>query len=198
MIKYITVTLTMFFILSGTVAASGATLASQKCESCHGKNGISTKPEVPTIAGFSSAYLKDAMKDFRSGKRHGDKFRLNGRVTDMNAIARKLSRREIKLVSRYYASKTFVPYKQQNINYSLIAKGKKIYRKNCMRCHSDNGRDPDDDAGILGGQSKTYLISQIAKFKNGKRKGPRKMMRKLKKLKANEITAVINFFASQQ
>jgi len=196
MIKYITVTLTMFFILLGTVASAG-TLASQKCESCHGKNGISTKPEVPTIAGLSSAYLKDAMKDFRSGKRHGDKFRLNGRVTDMNAIARNLSRKEISILSRYYASKTFVPHKQ-NINYSLITKGKKIYRRNCMRCHSDNGRDPDDDAGILGGQSKTYLISQIAKFKNGKRKGPRKMMRKLKKLKANEITAVINFFASQQ
>jgi sulfide dehydrogenase cytochrome subunit len=196
MIKYITVTLTMFFILLGTVV-SAATLASQKCESCHGKNGVSTKPEVPTIAGLSSAYLKDAMKDFRSSKRHGDKFRLNGRVTDMNAIARNLSRREIGILSRYYASKTFVPHKQ-NINYSLIAKGKKIYRKNCMRCHSDNGRDPDDDAGILGGQSKIYLISQIAKFKNGKRKGPRKMMRKLKKLKAREITAVINFFASQR
>jgi sulfide dehydrogenase cytochrome subunit len=191
MIKYITVTLTMFFILVGTVEAS------QKCESCHGKNGISTKPEVPTIAGLSSTYFKDAMKDFKRGKRQSEKFSLNGRVTDMNAIARNLSRKEITSLSRYYASQTFVARKQ-NINYSLIAKGKKIYRRNCMRCHSKNGTNPDDDAGILGGQSKTYLISQITKFRNGERKGPRKMIRKLKKLKAGDITAVLNFFASQQ
>ena len=191
MIKYTTVTLTMFFILIGTVEAS------QKCETCHGKNGISTKPEVPTIAGLSSAYLQDAMKDFRSGKRHGEKFSLNGRVTDMNAIARNLSREDITLLSKYYASKTFVA-REQDINKSLISKGKKIYRRNCWRCHSKNGTNPDDDAGILGGQSKTYLISQITKFRNGERKGPRKMIRKLKKLKANDITAVINFFASQR
>jgi len=141
--------------------------------------------------------LQDALKDFKSGKRQSEKFSLNGRVTDMNAIAKNLSCSEISLLSEYYASQTFVA-REQYVNKSLIAKGKKIYRRNCWRCHSKNGTNPDDDAGILGGQSKTYLISQIAQFKTRKRKGPRKMIRKLKKLKADDITAVLNFFASQR
>lgn len=189
MIKYITLTITILLI--GTVEAS------QKCDSCHGENGVSTKPEVPTIAGLSSAYLKDALKDFKSGKRQSDKFSLNGDVTDMNAIAKNLSHQDISLLSKYYASQTFVARKQY-VNKSLIAKGKKIFRRNCWRCHSRNGTNPNDDASILGGQSTTYLISQITKFKTHKRKAPRKMIRKLKKLKADDLSAVLNFFASQQ
>ncbi len=189
-----------FFFLGGATNAiagpNGAVLA-KKCERCHGKNGNSSKEQVPSIAGLSTTYFLDTMKDFRRGKRPSKKFKTKGhKETDMNHIAKRLSKEELIALGDYLVVQTFLPH-QQSFSRTLARKGQKIYKKRCRKCHTDNGSNPDDDAGRLAGQWILYLDSQLTQFSSGKRKPPKKMKKQLKKLKKGDIPALLHFFASQ-
>jgi len=41
----------------------------QVCASCHGKNGVSTNPAFPTIAGQYQSYLYHALESYKNGSR---------------------------------------------------------------------------------------------------------------------------------
>ncbi|KHD08627.1 hypothetical protein PN36_01730 [Candidatus Thiomargarita nelsonii] len=187
-------------LMAGTVIAApnGAELA-EKCERCHGKNGISDKKEMPNIAGFSAVYFTDTMNAYKNGTRQGEKFKTEGHdETDMNAIAKSFNEQELTALGDYFESLTFVP-RDQAFDSRLAHKGKKVYKKRCRKCHSSNGSDPDDDASILAGQSMSYLESQLEQFVNGERTTqPKKMKKQMKRLKDGDIPALIHFFASQQ
>jgi sulfide dehydrogenase cytochrome subunit len=189
------------FLLGGTtavVAADGAALA-EKCERCHGKNGNSEKDQVPNIAGFSSAYFVSTMEDYQKGDRPGKEFETEGHEkTDMNAIAKKFSKEELEALGEFFAKHTFQAHEQET-DPKLVKKGKKLYKKRkCKKCHTENGSEADDDAGILAGQWMPYLQSQFDQFKEGKRTQPKKMKKRFDKLEEGDIPALIHFFASQK
>ncbi len=178
-------------------AADGARLAKEKCEHCHGPQGNSSEPEVPIIAGIPRDYFLDTMKKFRSGERPAERFEAKGhRPTDMKEIAKALTREQIRALADYYEAQTFHPA-QQAFDPQLARQGARVYRKRCRRCHEDNGRSSEGDAGRLAGQWLPYLSDQLDKFLSGERKPTRKMARQLKKLSADERKAVLHFFAAQ-
>jgi cytochrome c553 len=78
--------------VAGDVIA-GATVA-QACIMCHGQNGITTLPGIPSLAGQSEIYLASQIKQFRDGKRHNE---------TMNVIAKPLSDTDIENVSSWFA-----------------------------------------------------------------------------------------------
>jgi sulfide dehydrogenase cytochrome subunit len=185
------------FFLGGTTVVTATELA-EKCVRCHGENGNSEKPEVPSIAGFSSSYFVDTMNAYKGGDRTAKKLADEDEPNDMQAITEGLSEEDIKALGDYFAEQTFVP-REQEVDSKLAKKGKKIYRKRCKRCHADNGSDPDDDAGILAGQWKPYLQAQLEAFKEGKRTTqPKKMQKQIDKLEEGDIEKLVNFFAKQQ
>src|SRR5699024_4501606 len=56
----------------GAVAPHDAQWVQQKvqvCASCHGKNGVSTNPAFPTIAGQYESYLYHSLKSYKDGTR---------------------------------------------------------------------------------------------------------------------------------
>lgn len=56
----------------GAAAPHGPQWVQQKiqvCQTCHGKNGVSTTPNFPTIAGQYESYLYHALKAYRDGGR---------------------------------------------------------------------------------------------------------------------------------
>ena len=57
---------------------------------------------------------------------------------------------------------------------------------------------PDDDAGILAGQWLPYLNYTMADFTSDRREMPKKMKKKVEKLSAEDIEAVMHFLASQK
>lgn len=77
---------------AGDVKA-GATV-SQGCVMCHGQNGITTLPGIPSLAGQSEIYLSSQIKQFRDGKRHNE---------TMNVIAKPMSDADIDNVSAWFA-----------------------------------------------------------------------------------------------
>ena len=185
----------VLMVMSMPVLASDLT---DKCDNCHGKNGNSEDDKVPSIAGFSAVTLEDAIEAYKSGDRPADKYKpKDGEETDMIEISKKLSDDDIKKSSAHYASQKFIPHKQ-TFDAKLAKKGAKVHKKRCEKCHSDNGANAEDDAAILAGQWKGYLKRQFDLIIAKEREVPKKMKKKIKKLKDGDTEALIEFYASQQ
>ncbi len=163
------------------------------CNKCHGKDGNSHEAEIPNIAKASAIYLHDALMAFKSGERKGDEYRdADGKVTDMNKLTADLSEDQITALAEYYAKKSFVPH-SQNASVAMANQGAKLFDKKCEKCHSDGGTNPEDDAGIIAGQPKDYLLKQFAAFSRGEREMPKKMAKKFKKLDDQQKQNIIEF-----
>jgi sulfide dehydrogenase cytochrome subunit len=183
---------------SATFAGDVAKLA-HECDECHGKNGNSEHPEVPNIAGFSVTYLHDTLMDYKSGERPGVKFKEeDGEEKDMNEETKDLSEEDINALAEHYAKQTFKSHAgEQKTDPKLVAKGEKLFKRSCKKCHADYGTDPEDDAGILGGQWMTYLEHQFKMFHDGDREMPKKMRKKFKKLDEADYQAIIHALGSK-
>ncbi|MDP6934044.1 MAG: AgmX/PglI C-terminal domain-containing protein, partial [Myxococcota bacterium] len=66
------------------------------CTSCHGPDGQGIAPVFPRLAGQSSAYAREQLEQLQEGTRANDPGNM------MAAIAKKLSKEEIKAVSAYF------------------------------------------------------------------------------------------------
>jgi len=64
------------------------------CASCHGERGVATMPDVPHLAGQNLTYLRDAIEQYRSGKRD---------VAVMRAAVGSLRAAETDDILRWYA-----------------------------------------------------------------------------------------------
>ena len=163
------------------------------CNKCHGKNGNSQNLDVPNIAKASALYLFDSLVAFKDGSRKGNEYKKSdGDVTDMNKITADLTEDQFNELAQYYASKQLIP-RSQTVNKEMAEIGAKIFDKNCEKCHADGGTDPEDDAGIIAGQPKNYLLKQFSNFSDGSRKIPRKMAKKYKKLNEQQKLQIIEF-----
>jgi cytochrome c553 len=88
------------FFQGEPVVSSGNTVgtppaAVQTCAACHGTDGVGILPEYPTIAGQHADYIRQALKDYRSGKRQN---------AVMNGFASQLSDADIKAVAAHFSS----------------------------------------------------------------------------------------------
>ncbi len=174
------------------VTGASAQMLAVTCAGCHGPNGASGGPATPTISGFNPEYFMEVMEGFASGEVPS---------TIMGRIAKGYSKDEIKKMADYYAKLPFVPAKQ-NFDPALAKKGAKLHQKYCEKCHSEGGKKPEEDSGILAGQWIPYLHFTMEDFIKGDREMTKKMKKKVKKLLAKEgdkgIQALMHYWASQQ
>ncbi len=198
--------LCMAALLSGAVVidAAAADIAALKgpCEDCHGKDGASKEPKIPTIGGYSAVYITDSLAIYGEKTRPCEDVKYpagehKGETTNMCDVAEKLSDEDAELVADYFAGKPFVRAKQA-FDADLAKRGKGIHELDCSKCHEDGGSSPDDDAGILAGQWMPYLEEQFEEYKSGKRPMPKKMTPKIDKLSEDDIKALINYYGSFQ
>lgn len=194
--------LTLFIFIplamtAGTAPAGDFVALVQSCEKCHGKDGNSTTPDVPIIAGFSHEGFLNTMDVFREDDRIAVEFHKPGEPeTVMNEIAKSLSDEEVQNLADYFSKRPFKPV-QQSVDTKLAQRGEVIHKKSCEKCHNENGSEPVDDAAILAGQWTPYLRRQFDNFLSGKRIVPRTMLRRIKKLSKEDIEGLLNFYASE-
>jgi sulfide dehydrogenase cytochrome subunit len=186
--------------LSGAACAADVAKVAEPCAACHGEGGVSTEADVPTIAGYSEEYFTQSMDmymnadrpcvetEYRSGSRKGLK-------TSMCEVVKGLGEGDIQLMAEYFARQKFVPTVQA-YDAEWAKTGKVIHETKCDECHSDAGREPDDNAGMLGGQKMSYLREQIGFVREGKRFTSKKMKRRLDALGNAEIEALVNYYGS--
>ncbi|MEW6647647.1 MAG: c-type cytochrome [Pseudomonadota bacterium] len=182
--------LAVLALLPATVAAapSGEALAFT-CAGCHGTDGSSVGPSMPSIAGMDPEVFVDAMKAYQADKRN---------ATIMNRLARGYTAQQLEDMAWFFARQRLhlVP---QKYDAALAARGKILHDKHCEKCHENGGRP--GDAGTLAGQWMPYLQHTMDDFMSGKRDWPRKMKRKVDAAIADEgkqaIPALIHYYASQ-
>ncbi len=188
--------------MSGIVVASGArpevmegasaSMLANSCAGCHGQNGASNGPAIPSIAGLSSQYFIETMTEFKSGKLP---------ATVMDRIARGFSARQIRLMADYFSAQPFIRAKQK-FDPKTIAVGATLHQKYCEKCHNNAGQMAEDDTGILGGQWTPYLAATMQDYLSGRREMTKKMRDKVERLmdaRGDEgLKLLLNFYASQQ
>jgi sulfide dehydrogenase cytochrome subunit len=161
-----------------------------QCGACHGMDGNSTSPAIPSIAGINENYFKYAIEEYRNGNRKSDL---------MKGFVNTLSAQEIDKLAKYYEKQTYKS-KQQAFDEALAKKGKVLHDKYCAKCHDNNGYVDPYSYGILAGQGIPYLQSAIKDYLNGTRKANSIMLAKLKRVQ-NEVgekgfEQLVQFYAS--
>lgn len=198
-----TLLVSAFLVLASTPAlASDLNALIESCNGCHGDDGVSQWNDVPTIAGIDAFVHSDALYVYQdqarpcamSGFKQGD---TSQPETNMCDIAAELSDEQIEALAEHYAALPFVPAKQE-FDAALAEQGKAIHDRDCRRCHSDGGSNPEDEASILAGQWMGYLESTFAEYAAGDREQPGKMKDKMDALSAEDTKALIHYYASQQ
>lgn len=190
------------FVAASAAFADDLETIIETCDGCHGENGISEWSEIPTIAGIDAFVHSDSLYVYRDKERpckssefkRGDTDRA---ATDMCAVVERFSDEQIDSIAEYYAKLPFVPAKQE-FDATLAAAGKVIHDKECSRCHSDGGSNPEDEAGILAGQWMCYLESTFAEYASGERAQMDKMKVKMDPLSEDDVNALLHYYASQQ
>lgn len=168
------------------------TMLAFTCVGCHGNNGASNGPAIPTIAGLSNEYFIEVMKGYAAG---------TVPATIMDRIAKGYTDDEIKQLASFFVSKTFVKAKQE-FDPKLVKAGGKLHDKYCEKCHAEGGQSAEDDAGVLAGQWTPYVMNMFDDFNSGRREAPKKMAKQMKNMMAKEgeagLHALSSYYASQQ
>jgi len=187
--------ISVFLILLSTSAFSDpqsqAAMLANTCAGCHGPDGNSLGPATPNISGLSEQYIMDAMEAFKDDERH---------ATIMNRIAKGYTEQQIELMAQYF-SKLPLKWPKQTTDATMVKAGEQLHIKYCIKCHEDNGRSSEEDAGILARQKMPYLKYILDDVLNGKHEVSIKMTDKLKALhrKSGELglQQIIHFYGSQ-
>jgi sulfide dehydrogenase cytochrome subunit len=192
----------MIGMFTSVSAAGDLAAVIEDCDGCHGNDGVSQWSDVPTIAGVPEYVQADALYLFRDNERpcsemeykQGDTTRP---ATTMCAAVADLSDDMLDELAVYYFE---LPYAaaQQEFDADLAVAGQALHEKLCGRCHSEGGSNPDDEAGLLAGQQMGYLKATFAEYASGDREQDKKMGENMAKLSDADVTALLNYYASQQ
>jgi cytochrome c553 len=138
-----------------TLAEKGKALASG-CEKCHGPEGNSTTPGVPTLAGQQPHYLVTAIQEYHRGDR--------GKAA-MKAILRDASKLELESLALYFASRT--PAQRPAPARGDPAAGQPLTAM-CGGCHGASGVSSDAATPTLAGQDPQYLMKAIKAYRTSR------------------------------
>lgn len=175
------------------MAGADARMLADTCSGCHGTDGASGGPAIPTIGGLNGEYFTEVMKAYRDGTAYS---------TIMGRLAKGYSDEEIGLMAAFFAKQPFVPAKQE-FDAKLVDKGAKLHDKFCEKCHSEGGKVIEgEEYYVMAGQWIPYLHFTMVDFLEGRREMPKKMRSKvddlMKKEKEAGLDALYSYYASQQ
>lgn len=140
---------------AGDPAAGKASAAA--CAGCHGDQGVSANPAIPSLAGQDAQYLAAAL--------HAYKDRSRGDET-MNGLASSLDESAAKNLAAFYASLQPQPTKIQRPLMTVE------WAQRCDRCHGVDGNSNDPRLPALAAQRLDYLQKVLHAYRTGERKSP--------------------------
>ena len=167
----------------------GERIADNVCANCHGRDGNSTSPLFPRLAGQQAEYLDTQLKAFRDRSRSDPHAR-----AFMWGMTQTLNDAAIASLAGYYAKQKAVPLRPATT--SLAQAGKRIYEQGidaqgipaCAGCHGDNA-EGKEAIPRLAGQHTLYLTGQLDAFRSLLRDNPL-MHETTKNLDNDQISAV--------
>ena len=158
--KTATLKLAAVFVLAALTSGAHAGLEegrikSQVCAACHGADGNSVIPTIPSLAGQPRQFITQALFMFREGRRKSDQ---------MAPFVEKLSNADLNDLAQYFSAQKLTPPTRQP-EQSIVVRGQAVTEKNnCVACHTAT-LVGQQHIPRLAGQHKPYLLDQLKQFK---------------------------------
>lgn len=129
------------------------------CVACHGPNGNSADPLIPSLAGQTARYIYLQLRDFREGRRVEPR---------MDFFIASLTREDMFDIAAFFAAQKPRP-NAFKADPARAARGKaKADEVLCTMCHL-GGFLGQNEIPRVGGQNYDYIVKQMRDFKAGKR-----------------------------
>jgi len=135
---------------------NGKALASA-CAKCHGEDGNTATPGMPSVAGQQPHYLVVAVHEYLNGVRTTD---------PMHSLLRRLSKLDVESVALYFASQT--PAQRSAPAFGNPTAGEPLTAV-CGGCHGSHGVSSDAATPNLAGQDPQYLVNAIKSYRKTRR-----------------------------
>jgi cytochrome c553 len=132
-----------------------------QCSGCHGAEGNSPLPNIPSLAGQPAFFILNQLFLMREGVR---------KVEAMAPFVKDLKDSDLDALSAYYAK---LPAKaaDQPIDQALVKRGTEIAnQKKCVSCHKPNLAG-DQQVPRIAKQRVDYLTKSLLEFRDGRREG---------------------------
>jgi len=189
------VVLTPTMARSGSADATGrgGTLAIQQCSMCHGAQGMS-ESGAPNLAGQYPEVVAKQLHDYKRGDRSS---------AIMQALAQKLSDRDILDIASYYDSLprpkvAALPADGPGVP-ALVRRGDPL--RNIVPCAACHGASEHKlGAPWLDGMPKAYLLAELRDFASGARRNDSfgQMRNMVRTLTPQELDGVAEFYARRE
>ena len=145
-------------VLPGSALAADAAAGMQKaqvCVACHGPEGVSANPAVPSLAAQPAQFVATQLLMFREGKR---------KDAQMSPFAANLTNTDLNNLAAYFtAQKLVLPAPAADA--STAEAGARLARQlNCVQCHGATLMG-QQHIPRLAGQQREYLRAQLRGFK---------------------------------
>lgn len=127
------------------------------CAECHGANGYSQQPGIPSLAGQQPAYLVAATQEYAQGSR--------GHV-EKEAMLQGLAQVDIEKMAMYFAAQ--LPPVRQPPSFGDVTQGETL-SANCSECHGRQGISQNPLVPSLAGQEPVYLVNAIKSYRDHQR-----------------------------
>jgi cytochrome c553 len=158
------------------------------CGSCHGEDGNSKLPNIPSLAGQPRFFVLNQLFLMREKVR---------KVEAMAVIVRDLRDSDIEALSGHYAKLAPKP-SDEPIDQALVKRGAEIAEaKRCGSCHLATLAG-QDQMPRLAKQRVDYLVHSLQEFRDGTRSGADTMMfAPVAGLSDADLTALAHYSASR-
>ncbi|MEA2742883.1 MAG: hypothetical protein QOG25_1254 [Acetobacteraceae bacterium] len=160
------------------------------CVACHGDNGVSAMPVIPSLAGQQDQFIQWQLVFFRSGRRSNPA---------MAPLVADLSDEDVRNLGAYFAS---LPYNTKTAtekpDAELAKKGKVIaVQHRCASCHMDTYRG-SRAAPAVADQREDYLVKALTDYRSASRPsvGVAAMTEAAASLNDDDIAAISHYLAT--
>ena len=149
--------LPLFACPRATLAADAAAglQKAQTCAACHGPDGNSANPAIPSLAGQPAQFIATQLLMFREGNR---------KDPQMSPFAANLSNVDLNNIAAYYAAQKLAPPAHPSEPGGAEAGRRLAERFNCVQCHG-SALMGQQHIPRLAGQRHEYLKTQLRGFK---------------------------------
>ncbi len=156
--------------------------AAAACAGCHGDNGVSRSPAVPSLAGQDAQYVAVALLAYKNGARSDE---------IMTSPAAGLDEAAAKNLAAFYANQQPQP---PNVHKPLTVAE---WVQRCDRCHGVSGNSTDPRLPALAAQRMDYLAKVLQAYRSGERKSAQ-MAAMSELLTEADVEALAAYYARQK
>jgi cytochrome c553 len=154
------------------------------CAKCHGEDGNSATPGIPSLAGQQPHYLVAAIGEYHRGERAGGA---------MKSVLRDASSADLESLVLYYASRTPA---QRPAPATGDPKAGEPLTAMCGGCHGPHGVSSDAATPSLAGQDPRYLTKSIRGYRTTRKHWG--MQRYVAGLSEKDVENIAAFYAVQK